>query len=109
MRYIYPRAADFLAVVGNFRSSKYVSLLKKGIRRHSGVKVRSLIAPEYFGGIGLSDNSAFWHYGYRAVMVTDTSFFRNKHYHQETDTIETLNFDTMAEVVRGLYGSLLEM
>ena len=109
MRHIYPRTADFLAVVGNFRSARYVSFLKKGIRRHSAVKVRSLIAPEYFGGIGLSDNSAFWHYGYRAVMVTDTSFFRNRHYHQETDTIETLNFGVMGEVVRGLYYSLLEI
>jgi hypothetical protein len=40
-------------------------------------------------------------------MVTDTSFFRNKNYHQETDTIETLDFESMAEVVKGLHESLL--
>jgi hypothetical protein len=66
-----------------------------------------LTAPEHLGGISLSDNSSFWHHGYRAVMVTDTSFFRNKNYHQETDTIDTLNFEAMAEVVRGLYYTLL--
>ncbi len=44
----------------------------------------------------------------RSVMVTDTSFFRNRHYHQETDTIDTLDFDWMAEVVKGLYYTLLE-
>jgi Zn-dependent M28 family amino/carboxypeptidase len=107
MRHFYPRTADFIAVVGNFHSSKYVSLLKKGMKRHSAIDARSLTAPEYLGGIGLSDNSSFWHHGYRAVMVTDTSFFRNKNYHQETDTIDTLNFEAMAEVVKGLYYTLL--
>ena len=44
-----------------------------------------------------------------AVMVTDTSFFRNKNYHQETDTIDTLNFEEMTEVVKGLYYTLLKI
>jgi Zn-dependent M28 family amino/carboxypeptidase len=109
MRFFYPKTADFIGVVGNFHSSKYVSFLKNGIKKHSAIDARSLTAPEYLGGINLSDNSSFWHYGYRAVMVTDTSFFRNKNYHQETDTIDTLNFDAMAEVIRGLYCTLLEI
>jgi hypothetical protein len=39
-------------------------------------------------------------------MVTDTAYFRNKNYHQETDTIDTLNFDAMTEVVKGLFYAL---
>jgi hypothetical protein len=39
-------------------------------------------------------------------MVTDTSFFRNRHYHQATDSIETLDFEKMGEVVRGLFHTL---
>jgi len=109
MGFFYPRTADFIGVVGNFGSSKYVSFLKKGIKKHSAIDVRSLTAPQYFGGISLSDNSSFWHHGYRAVMVTDTSFFRNRNYHQETDTIDTLNFEAMAEVVKGLHYTLLEI
>ncbi len=108
MAFFYPKKADYIGVVGNFRSFKYVSLLKRGIKKHSNINSRSLVAPEYFGGINLSDNYSFWHYGYRAIMVTDTSFFRNKNYHQETDTIDTLNFDKMSEVVKGLYNTLLE-
>lgn len=103
MRLLYPKTGDFIAVVGNFHSARYVSRLKRGIKRHSSIDVRSLTGPQFFGGISLSDNSSFWHHGYRAVMVTDTAFFRNRHYHQETDTIGTLDFDAMAEVVKGLF------
>jgi len=109
MGFCYPKTGDYIGVVGNFRSSRYVSFVKKGIRRHSNIRARALTAPEFFGGINLSDNSSFWHHGYRAVMVTDTSFFRNTNYHLETDTIDTLNFDKMAEVVKGLHRTLLEL
>jgi len=106
MRFFYPKTADFIGVVGNLTSRKYVSFFKKGIRKYSNINSSSLTAPEFFGGINLSDNYAFWRHGYRAVMITDTSFFRNQHYHLETDTIDTLNFDRMAEVVKGLHHTL---
>ncbi len=109
MSLFYPKTADFIGVVGNFRSSKYVSLFKNEIKKHSAINARSLTGPEFFGGISLSDNFSFWRHGYKAIMVTDTSFFRNQNYHQETDTIDTLDFDKMAEVVKGLHFTLREL
>ncbi len=109
MSLAYPKTGDYIGVVGNFHSTPYVSFFKKGVRRHSNMKARSLTAPEFFGGINLSDNYSFSRHGYKAIMVTDTSFFRNKHYHQESDTIGTLDFHRMAEVVKGLYFTLLEL
>jgi Zn-dependent M28 family amino/carboxypeptidase len=109
MRLLYPKTADFIGVVGNFHSAKCVSSLKRGMKKYSSINVRSLTGPQSFAGIGLSDNSSFWRHGYRAVMVTDTAFFRNRHYHQETDTIDTLNFEAMAEVVKGLFYATMEL
>ena len=34
-------------------------------------------------------------------MITDTSFMRNPHYHQPSDTIETLDFDFLQHVTEG--------
>ena len=45
--------------------------------------------------------------GLQALMKSP--LFRNKNYHQETDTIDTLNFEAMAEVLKGLYYTLLEI
>jgi len=106
MELFFPRTANFLGVVGNFKSLRYVSALKRGIKRNAEINVRSLVAPEQVAGINRSDHFAFWLHGFRAVMVTDTAYFRNKNYHQETDTIDTLNFDAMTEVVKGLYYAL---
>jgi aminopeptidase YwaD len=36
-----------------------------------------------------------------AVAITDTSEFRNPHYHSPTDTAETLNYDAMARMGDG--------
>ncbi len=107
MELFYPRTGDFVAVVGNFPSRRAVSRIRRGINKFSQIRARSLTAPEFFGGINLSDHASFWAHGFPAVMVTDTSFFRNRNYHQESDTIDTLNFEQMAEVVKGLYFTLL--
>jgi hypothetical protein len=42
-------------------------------------------------------------------MVTDTSFYRNPHYHAPTDTIETLNIEFMAKVCEGVDRGLMAL
>lgn len=63
---------------------------------------RGLIVPQ----TRLSDHAPFWDEGYRAIMVTDTAFMRNPHYHQASDRIDTLNLDFLTGVCRGLIQAL---
>ena len=42
-------------------------------------------------------------------MVTDTAFFRNRHYHRRTDLPETLDYRSMERLVRGLAESLVRL
>ena len=108
--YFIPEPGILSVVVGNFALPPAgVPDQTRASTSFPNIRARSLTAPEFFGGINLSDNASFWAHGFRAVMVTDTSFFRNRHYHQESDTIDTLNFDQMAEVVKGLYFTLLNL
>ena len=39
-----------------------------------------------------SDHTPFWFRDIPAVMITDTANFRNPHYHQPSDTLDTLNY-----------------
>ena len=52
--------------------------------------------------IRLSDHASFWDKGYRAVMITDSAFYRNPNYHLPSDTPETLDYRFMAELVESL-------
>lgn len=69
------------------------------------IKLRAVIA----GGSGAfpltgallrSDNGAFWLRGIPALMLTDTANYRNPHYHQPTDTPDTLDPVFLAQVTR---------
>ena len=53
-------------------------------------------------GIDFSDHRSYWAFGYPAVMLTDTSFYRNSAYHTDEDTYERLDYNKMAELVYSL-------
>ncbi|MEK6601551.1 MAG: M28 family peptidase, partial [Candidatus Binatota bacterium] len=59
--------------------------------------------------VRLSDHSPFWDLGYPALLVTDTAFFRNSHYHGPSDTLETLDLDFMANVCQGVVAGVLNL
>ena len=42
-------------------------------------------------------------------MITDTALYRNPFYHDSMDTLETLDFNRMAQVVQGLYHAIASL
>lgn len=102
LNYIYPNTGDFIAVVGQVLSSD-ASDLKNTINRNTSLDAYSINAPSVVVGVDFSDHRNYWALDYPAVMVTDTAFFRNKHYHKSSDTYEKLNYANMAKVVYGVY------
>ena len=95
-------------VVGKAGQEKFTQQIQSLMKPHAGkLDVQCINLPEGMGLAGLSDHRNYWRYGYNAVMINDTSFLRNPNYHQKTDTIDTLDFPRMAQVVNGVYGALL--
>ncbi len=103
----YPSQGNFIAVVGNFTQGLTVRRVKKAMQSASPLPVYSINAPRIVPGIDLSDHSNYWDEGYKAVMITDTAFYRNANYHTRNDTPDTLDYQRMAQVVQGVYAAVL--
>jgi len=108
----YPAEGNFIGIIGNRRSWRFGRTVLRGFRKNRDLPVESLFVP-FDGRIlpetRLSDHASFWDAGLPALMVTDTAFFRNPNYHLASDTIDTLDFTFMAQLVRSLELALLEL
>ncbi len=106
MNLFYPKEGNFIGIVGNFQSSGLVNEVKRHMNATS-IETRSIKAPSIVTGVDFSDHRNYWKFGYDAVMITDTAFFRNPNYHKITDTIDTLDFNKMKEIVECVVWTLI--
>ena len=109
MRTIYPSTADFISVVGNLGSRSLVKRVARGLKSRKEIGVESIATFSWVPGVDFSDHYSFYKEGFRAVMITDTAFYRNPHYHMGTDTAETLDYGSMAQVVLGLTEAIVDL
>ena len=105
----YPNRANFITIVGNFPSRKIVKGLYKGFKASSSFPVERIVAPSYIPGIYFSDHWSFWKAGYPAVMITDTAYLRNPHYHRQTDLPDTIDYPRLAKVIFGFKGAIMRL
>jgi len=102
----YPDKGDFIGVVSNEPSQSLALGLAQALKQTTPeLGVEKLILPgraDEFVEVRLSDHCPFWEHDFRAVMLTDTAFFRNPHYHQGTDTLDTLDIDFIRDICAGL-------
>lgn len=100
---LYPDTGDFIGVIANDRSTELLRTVVAAMQTVPGLPVQHLVIPN--DGRPLpdtrrSDHASFWDHGLPALMITDTSFLRNPHYHQPTDTPETLDYAFLAKVTQ---------
>jgi hypothetical protein len=109
---IYPSTANFIMTVGINKYDSFNKKVRQLMSEGSAIEVYNISFPEnnsLAGLAGLSDQRNYWRFGYNALMINDTSFVRNPNYHQSTDTIETLDFDKMTEVINGAYNAITKI
>jgi len=100
---VYPSHGNFIAIVGRTNEWRETRRLKAAMRGASPLPVHSINTLVAIPGFDLSDHQSFWNEGFPAVMVTDTAFFRNPHYHARTDTFDTLDYVRLGNVVQGVF------
>ncbi len=111
--YILPhiRSGEFVpgrttAVVGRNGEEGFTHTLKKYMAEQSKLAVLALNLPADTPGVDFSDHLNFWNQGYAAVMVTNFFISPNPNYHKPSDTMSSLDFDKIGEIVKGIYHAL---
>ncbi len=99
MATIYGNRGDFIALVANMGQPALVRSVKRAMLAGGDLPIVSANAPRSIPGIDFSDHLNYWAFGYPAVMLTDTAFYRNPNYHATGDTPDTLDYQRMAKLV----------
>lgn len=102
-----PTVGDFIGIAGILKHRTYSQALEKAMKASApSLKTVNVdFLPIAVPDILRSDHAWFLREGVPAVIVADTANFRNPHYHKPTDTVETLDADRCALVVRAVVGA----
>lgn len=104
---------DFLAVLGDRGHMPLIHSFEQAQRSNLPpivtlpVPLARFLPPDLLR----SDHAPFWKNGFGAVLVTDTANFRTPHYHQPSDTIDTIDrsfFTGSAQLVMNALTTLLQ-
>ncbi len=107
LKLFYPSRANFIGVVGHLGQRSPTRRVKRFMKGAAELPVYSISGPMSLPGIDLSDHRNYWHHGWDAVMITDTSFYRNSDYHTLKDTSGALDYTRMACVVVQVYEAVI--
>jgi len=102
LRHFYPDRGNFIALVSNLRSRRVMRRLARAFRQVSDFPMEHLATFAAVPGVAWSDHLSFWRQGFKALMVTDTAFYRYAHYHSASDTPDKLDYRRLAQVTEGL-------
>lgn len=101
-----PTTANFVGIVGRTNDTPLITQIAESMAQAGAIPVVAAPLPPMVTAIYRSDHANYWMQGYPAVMITDTSEYRNPHYHTPSDTIETLDFVRMAACVDALESAI---
>ncbi|PHR47038.1 MAG: peptidase M28 [Fluviicola sp.] len=105
----YGNRGNYITLVNKFSKGKFSRKFNKRFKRQKLIRTKKFTAPAKLPGIDFSDHLNYWAFDFSALMITDTAFYRNKNYHQTTDTIETLDLLRMSKVIDSVFHALISM
>lgn len=106
----YGSRGNYITLVHKFGGGSFVRQFTRSFRKQDGDVITKVFkGPAWIPGVDFSDHRNYWPYGWPALMITDTAFYRNAGYHEKTDTPDSLDYYRMAAVVTKLYETLKDI
>jgi Zn-dependent M28 family amino/carboxypeptidase len=107
MKWIYGNKGNFITIVQKSFCGKFAREFKKLSFRNNSIATKSFRIPSFFAD--QSDHKSYWKFGYSAVMVTNTAFYRNHNYHTKLDKLDSLDVPKMGLVIDGVFRTLMHL
>ncbi len=102
LKFLFGTKGNYLMLVSNFKSVTALSKLWR-IFKKSDLSYKRFVSPIKSFGLDWSDHRNYWLKKIPAIMITDTSVFRNDNYHKLTDTPDTLDYKKMNVLIEDLF------
>ena len=109
MKVAYGRTGNFILLLRKTGAGAFVKNFSNSFKDLATIDTQSLKAPSKIQGIDFSDHLNYWKFGYDALMLTNTAFYRNHNYHQESDTMETLDIPKMMKVIDSIVLAIINL
>ncbi|TGD80552.1 M28 family peptidase [Hymenobacter wooponensis] len=109
LQFVYGSRGNYVTVAQKFGNGRFGRQFARLYKQRASLPVKRFKAPAWLPGIDFSDHLNYWQFGYSAVLLTDTAFYRNKHYHEPTDTINRLDMRRLGLSVDALLAVVLTM
>ena len=108
MKWFYGNKGNFITIVQSFFCGEFAKEFKELSFKNNSIDIKSIRAPWFIAGDN-SDQINYWKFGYNAVMVTNTAYFRNHNYHTSADKLDLLDIPKMALVIDGVFRALVQL
>lgn len=109
LKWFYGNKGNYITIVQKYGNGSFGNEVKRGMKKGQVIPTKSFTGPAWLPGVDFSDHLNYWKFGYSAVMITNTAFYRNKNYHTANDTIETLNIGSIGLVLDELYRTITKI
>jgi Zn-dependent M28 family amino/carboxypeptidase len=109
LKRIYGTKGNYITLVNRFNKGRFARTFTRIYSNTNHILAKKFTGPQSLTGIDFSDHLNYWNQGISALMLTDTAFYRNKNYHETTDTIECLDIHRMSKVIDALVETLLKL
>lgn len=109
MERIYGNKGNFITVVQNDKKEKFSNEVSSSMIQQKRINTKIFEGSSQLSGVDFSDHLNYWKFGYEALMITNTAFYRNKNYHTKNDTLETLDIEKIALVIAQLQYTIKQL
>jgi Zn-dependent M28 family amino/carboxypeptidase len=107
LSFFYGNKGDYITLVKKFNAGKFTRKFCREYKSSKHIKTKKFTGPKSLPGIDFSDHLNYWKFGFSAVMLTDTAFYRNNNYHKKGDTMDSLDINRMANVIDGVFETVV--